>query len=202
MYRERRPVIPSAVVWQKTSTGPARVLPDGCMDLIWMRHEVVVAGPDTQSYAVTGSMGERYVGVRFPPGVLPTLLGVLAADLRNARAPLPEVTADPRTRLLAERVAKVAVPGRALERFALSRSDGVPDPDGARESVVSRTRPVARAVAATMRSCAPRGEPARCPCARSSPWWSTTRRSYSSIGATRRVPPRRCVAAQRGPNPQ
>jgi hypothetical protein len=76
---------------------------------------------------IAGSAGDRYVGVRFPSGVLPALIGVPAADLRDARVPLPEVTGDPRARLLAERAAEAADPGRALELFALWRSGAVAD---------------------------------------------------------------------------
>lgn len=48
VYRQRASVIDGAVVWHTTATGPGQVLPDGCMDLIWMDGEVVVAGPDTR----------------------------------------------------------------------------------------------------------------------------------------------------------
>ncbi|OBA86200.1 AraC family transcriptional regulator [Mycobacteriaceae bacterium 1482268.1] len=69
---------------------PVRVLPDGCMDLIWMSGRVVVAGPDTAAF-LSPRVRETFTGLRFRPGVLPRLLGVPAAELRNARVPLTEL---------------------------------------------------------------------------------------------------------------
>ena len=116
MYSERRSTVPGAVVWETTVAGPGRVLPDGCMDLIWMGGEVVVAGPDTRPYQVRGGRGDRYVGLRFPPGALPGLLGVPATDLRDLRVPLAEVMDG--TTALSETVAAADDPGQSLELFA------------------------------------------------------------------------------------
>jgi AraC-like DNA-binding protein len=69
---------------------PVRVLPDGCMDLIRMNGRIVVAGPDTAA-AVTHRTGEPFAGLRFRPGMLPRLLGVPAAQLRNERVALDEI---------------------------------------------------------------------------------------------------------------
>jgi AraC-like DNA-binding protein len=70
--------------------GPVRVLPDGCMDLIRMDGRIVVAGPDTTaSISLRGA--EPFVGLRFRPGVLPRLLGVPAAELRDSRVPLADL---------------------------------------------------------------------------------------------------------------
>ncbi|MBJ7339754.1 AraC family transcriptional regulator [Mycolicibacterium sp.] len=79
------------VAWCADGGGdPVRVLPDGCMDLIRMDGEVVVAGPDTS--ALITSRGERSLaGLRFRPGVLPRLLGVPAAELVGLRVPLTEL---------------------------------------------------------------------------------------------------------------
>jgi len=68
MYTERRSVFPGAVVWQKTADGgEAAILPDGCMDLIWMNGDVVVAGPDSRPYLTRSREGDRYVGLRCSP---------------------------------------------------------------------------------------------------------------------------------------
>lgn len=67
-----------------------RVLPDGCMDLIRMSGRIMVAGPDTT--ASTSDRGrETFVGLRFRPGVLPRLLGVPAAELRDDRVALSDL---------------------------------------------------------------------------------------------------------------
>lgn len=103
------------------------MLPDGCMDLIRAGGEIVVAGPDTRPYEVHGNVGDRYVGLRFPPGFLPDLLGVPAAELRDTLVPLTEVVGDDRTRAFVERVVEAADPGRVLESFALSHPNAIQD---------------------------------------------------------------------------
>lgn len=70
--------------------GPVRVLPDGCMDLIRMDGRVVVAGPDTGA-SISQHGAEPLNGLRFRPGMLPRLLGVPAAALRNSRVPLADL---------------------------------------------------------------------------------------------------------------
>jgi AraC-like DNA-binding protein len=76
-----------------------RVLPDACMDLIWMDGHIVVAGPDTSAFLTTRGQ-EPLAGLRFRPGVLPRLLGVPAAELVNQRVPLDQLCAAPtQTRL-------------------------------------------------------------------------------------------------------
>ncbi|MUL44361.1 helix-turn-helix transcriptional regulator [Mycobacterium sp. CBMA293] len=66
---------------------PSRVLPDGCMDLIMLDDSLLVAGPDTAAFIATGSL-DPVQGLRFRPGVLPRLLGVPAAELRDTRMAL------------------------------------------------------------------------------------------------------------------
>jgi AraC-like DNA-binding protein len=68
-----------------------RILPDGCMDLVWTGADVVVAGPDTAPYPYRPTGGPRMAGLRFAPGRLPALLGVPAAALRDQRVPLGEL---------------------------------------------------------------------------------------------------------------
>jgi AraC-like DNA-binding protein len=68
------------------------VLPDGCMDLIDLDGELVVAGPDTRAHL--SIIRSKAAGVRFRPGVLPRMLGVPAAELRNLRVPLRELRPD------------------------------------------------------------------------------------------------------------
>jgi len=85
-----------------------RVLPDGCMDLMRIHGRIIVAGPDTRA-SVSPHDGEPFVGLRFHPGVLPRLLGVPAADLRNDRVALTELRSGfPRRRTLTEVAAVLA----------------------------------------------------------------------------------------------
>ena len=42
-----------------------RVLPDGCIDIVWTGAGVVVAGPDTRCVPLAWRPGARFAGVRF-----------------------------------------------------------------------------------------------------------------------------------------
>jgi AraC-like DNA-binding protein len=94
-YRELPPPAPMRdlveTAWVVDGPGDVvRVLPDGCMDLIWMDGRVVVAGPDTTA-SLSPRGAEPFVGLRFRPGMLPRLLGVPAAELRDQRVPLDQL---------------------------------------------------------------------------------------------------------------
>ena len=65
-----------------------QVLPDGCMDLVWTGTELLVAGPDTGPHPSPREAGRAAAGLRFAPGVLPALLAVPAAEIRDRRVPL------------------------------------------------------------------------------------------------------------------
>jgi AraC-like DNA-binding protein len=60
------------------------------MDLIRMDGRVIVAGPDTTA-SISQHGSEPIVGLRFRPGMLPRLLGVPAAELRDSRVPLADL---------------------------------------------------------------------------------------------------------------
>ncbi|WP_343929149.1 helix-turn-helix domain-containing protein [Tsukamurella strandjordii] len=92
MYSERPASIPGAVRWRSTgSAAPALILPDGCMDVIVIDGAPIVAGPDAVAARVAGNDGARIDGLRFPPGMLPQLLGLAADELTGARVALAEV---------------------------------------------------------------------------------------------------------------
>ncbi|AXL91679.1 AraC family transcriptional regulator [Streptomyces sp. CB09001] len=131
MYAERASRLAGAVVWTKTpsGSGPGRVLPDGCMDLLWYDGRLLVAGPDTRAYVTDGAPG-RWAGLRFYPGTAPALLGVPADTLRDRRVELTDLWPAARARRLAARVNAAPDPATGLEQAALSRAAeaGPPDP--------------------------------------------------------------------------
>jgi AraC-like DNA-binding protein len=127
VYSERASRVAGAVVWESVVTGPGRVLPDGCMDVLWMGGELVIAGPDTRAQVVPHVPGARCTGLRFAPGTAPGVLGVPAHELRDLRVPLADVWPERVVRPLAARVAEAPDPGRALEELVLRRIGG-PDP--------------------------------------------------------------------------
>ncbi len=138
-YREQAP--PAALApwlactWQRRDggQGPVRVIPDGCIDIIWTQGAGAhVAGPNTTAFLVALGAGVSVVGARMRPGAAPSLLGVDAAALRDGRLPLAAVWHDDGRRL-EERLEALgdAGPERAqLLRDALAaraRQAAVPD---------------------------------------------------------------------------
>ncbi|WP_020670821.1 DUF6597 domain-containing transcriptional factor [Amycolatopsis nigrescens] len=143
MYRERGSRIPGAVVWSWAATAAAtrnRVLPDGCMDLLWHNGELLVAGPDTQAYVVSETEGAHYTGLRFAPGTAPAVLGVPAHELRNQRVPLAALWPERTVRPLAERVAAAPERENALEAVVAERLSAAPPPDPLCGAVVTALR--------------------------------------------------------------
>lgn len=124
MYRERPARPAGAVLWASTpaaGVSATRVLPDGCMDLIWSsRSGLLVAGPDTVAQLIGSTPGERYVGLRLPPGVGPAVFGVPAHELRDARVPLAALWAPSLVADLAERAAAGSA-GAVLSAVATHR---------------------------------------------------------------------------------
>lgn len=146
MYVERPARFPGAVLWERripahpertgtdTDTGdaaqPIRVLPDGCMDLVWAGDRLLVAGPDTTAHLVTARPGTTYAGVRFAPGLAPAVLGLPADLLCDRREPLIGIWAEDRVRRMGERIATAGDAAAALEALAgrLVRQAARPDP--------------------------------------------------------------------------
>ncbi|MGH3823946.1 MAG: DUF6597 domain-containing transcriptional factor [Pseudonocardiaceae bacterium] len=82
-----------ACLWRNETSVPweQRVLPDGCMDLIWMNGAVHVAGPDTRAFLAPLIPGQIVTGLRFRPGAAPGVLGVPAYAQRDRRVRLDEL---------------------------------------------------------------------------------------------------------------
>lgn len=147
MYAERASRLPGAVVWTNSTdgSGPGRVLPDGCMDLLWNDGRLLVAGPDTRAYVTEGEPSD-WAGVRFFPGTAPGLLGVPAHELRDRRVELGDLWPAVEVRRLCDRVEAALDPVTALEDVALERAAGVHAPDPVLRHVVAALdsgRPVA-----------------------------------------------------------
>lgn len=124
-YRERpSTVIEGATVWTRTvlSTNELPVLPDGCMDLLWMNGRLRVAGPDTHAASGPLRVGARVTGIRFFPGTAPALLGVPAHELRDTRVEIDELWSSALARRAVEAVGSAMDPMIGLERFAAERA--------------------------------------------------------------------------------
>lgn len=103
-YREYRPPAALADVvecfWRREPWCPPvcdlGVLPDGRVDLVWAADgDVVVIGPQTRSLGRPLPPHVVVIGVRFPPGVGPSLLGVPAHELADMHVSLEAIDARP-----------------------------------------------------------------------------------------------------------
>ena len=94
-YRELPP--PAALsdwvtcAWVSERPGGARILPDGCADVVWTGRRLIVAGPATESHLAADAPGVPKAGVRFRVGAAGAALGLPASELRDANPPASEV---------------------------------------------------------------------------------------------------------------
>ena len=109
-----------------------RVLPDGCIDVLWSEAGGLRAvGPNTTAFLAEVAPGSAAVGVRLRPGGAPPLFGVPGEALRDAELPAPELWGD-EGRQLEERVTREGDPaGRAGAMLAwlARRARCAPAPD-------------------------------------------------------------------------
>ncbi|MBA2387085.1 MAG: helix-turn-helix transcriptional regulator [Acidimicrobiia bacterium] len=122
MYRERPSRLPGGFVWTSTvADGSSRILPDGCIDLIWNDGDLFVAGPDTEAQLFSGVPGSSLAGLRFAPGFGPKVVGVPAHALVNSRIPLDALWTSVAVRCAVDRLQASDEPGEVLEDLALER---------------------------------------------------------------------------------
>jgi AraC-like DNA-binding protein len=120
-YREYRPRVELeplvACLWENE---PAldrvqRVVPDGCVDLIWLaERELVIAGADTGPRSVPLAAGASVSGIRLRPGAAGAVLGLPASELRDRQVPLALVWGEQ-----GERLAEALAGAEAAQRLAL-----------------------------------------------------------------------------------
>src|SRR5437773_2408124 len=124
MYGERRSRLAGAVLWTRAvpaSGETIRVLPDGCLDLIWSDGALLVAGPDTRSHITRSPPGAALIGLRFAPGTCPTVLDAPAHELRDRRVPLDALWPARQVRALTDRITGAVDRGAAVEAVAVYR---------------------------------------------------------------------------------
>ncbi|CUU57600.1 AraC-type DNA-binding protein [Parafrankia irregularis] len=159
MYREYQapdavaPVV--ACLWEQEPAGDhvQRVVPDGCVDLIWLAgRELVVAGPDTRFRDVALPAGAMSSGVRLRPGAAGVVLGVPACDVRDLQIDVDLLWGGQASRKRGDSTAELrgrlveAAPARRLELLVdmvTRRATARPDPL-VRAAVRRLTHPGAR----------------------------------------------------------
>ena len=90
-----------------------RVIPDACVDIVWIGGRLIVAGPATGPVIVEIPPGAASMGVRFRVGAAGAALGVPADELLDASVPLDDVWGAEGARL-ADRVGSSPAPLREL----------------------------------------------------------------------------------------
>ena len=125
-----------------------RILPDGCVDIIWDQRSVFVAGPDTGPVLVVAdARTTSYAGVRFRPGAAPALLRLPAYELRDQRVPLEALWGPAGTRSLTDRLGVAASTTDAVRELVRALTDrlGAPvDPLAAAATAAIATSPSLR----------------------------------------------------------
>jgi AraC-like DNA-binding protein len=141
MYEEWPSRLPHATVWRSLAPPGGwfnRILPDGCLDIIWNDGAVFVAGPDTAAEVATSPAGARFCALRFADGLGPAVLGVPADELTDRQVPLAALWPASEVRRLAES----ADPLAALE-IAVARRWRSPEPEMVALAAAARAgRPV------------------------------------------------------------
>jgi AraC-like DNA-binding protein len=133
-YREYRPPAGLeplvACLWENEpdEDRAQRVVPDGCVDLIWFAgHELVIAGADTGPRNVDLTAWTRLSGIRLRPGAAGPVLGLPAVELRDREVPVPLIWGEQGARL--EEAVACAQPQRRLELLAAAVAGRGAEPD-------------------------------------------------------------------------
>jgi AraC-like DNA-binding protein len=83
-------------IWQirgdseSSATGAHRVLPDGCVDLMFDRNSALLVGPMTRAVIAPIFGHTEMLGIRFRTGVVSALSAIQAHDIKDAVIPLQE----------------------------------------------------------------------------------------------------------------
>jgi AraC-like DNA-binding protein len=159
-YREH--LVRSSVVcctWEQRTTEAwdQRVVPDGCVDLVWSGERLTIAGPDTRARLVALAPASLVVGVRLRPGAAGAVLGLPAGELRDAAPDAGEVLERDQVERLLEVLRADGSPGAGDPRagndphailLAAIERRGAPAPDAlVRAAVSALDRPHARVAA-------------------------------------------------------
>src|SRR3954466_15297431 len=119
-YCERTPGPPLRpyidALWSRTAEpGTYNVVPpDGCMDIVWLPNgRLFIAGPSTEPFEARAPLRGSSAGIRFRPGIGPSLLGYAASDFRDAHVPLEAIWPNDARRLY-DAADGLTVPGEKL----------------------------------------------------------------------------------------
>jgi AraC-like DNA-binding protein len=111
---------------QHVAGGPGpyvqRIVPDGCIDVLWLDGALSVAGPDTGPVLAPLRPGS-IAAVRFRPGQAPAVLGVPAHELRDGRVHLEDLWGRATTERLSDRLRAAASADEAARLLTREAAD-------------------------------------------------------------------------------
>ena len=147
MYSEHPASLPHVIAWRavKSGGGADRILPDGCLDLIWDEGRVFVAGPDTTAKISVPAAGSRLAALRFAAGTGPGVLGLPADEFTDQEIPLEQVWP-------AAEVRRIAVADDPLAALEAAAARHWHEPDRVMVAVAAQAR-AGRPVDAIADSC-------------------------------------------------
>lgn len=129
-------------VWTREGAGgpPARILPDGCIDVVWSSEfGTRVVGANTTAFMTQVAAGERLIGARMWPGVAPALLGIEPEALRDVRVPASEALGEGGN-MLAAALEDARDPAATLTAWLAARAAGAQRPDALVAAAVAGLR--------------------------------------------------------------
>jgi AraC-like DNA-binding protein len=130
-YVERLVASPlTTCTWEQITAGgrEQRIVPDACVDLIWVGERLTIAGPDTKARVVDLAPGSRLVGVRLRPGAAAAVLGLPASELRDVSPDAADVLGADAADVLLDALASGQDPHALLLRAVELRRAREPDP--------------------------------------------------------------------------
>jgi AraC-like DNA-binding protein len=84
--------------------GPAAVVPDGCVDLLWRDDRFSVVGPDITAAHPDLTPGSTVLGIRFLPGAAAKWLGLPLTEITGREMPMAEIWGRHKADRFAERI--------------------------------------------------------------------------------------------------
>ncbi len=104
--------------WQARLGGALRLVPDGCVDVLWIGNGTAwVCGPETSAWSFRLPTATSVYGVRFRPGRAGAALGFDTRELSNRRAELADVLGARAGRHLVEQVGEARDATAGLAAF-------------------------------------------------------------------------------------
>jgi AraC-like DNA-binding protein len=133
LYREARPAPALAPhllcrwvhVIPRGPALPVAVVPDGCVDLLWVGDRLVVAGPDLTAAHPLLPPGDPVVAVRFRPGAALRWLGLPMSELTGRQVDLQEFR--PWARDLADRIGEARTMAERMARLEVGLARIAPE---------------------------------------------------------------------------